>query len=469
MVDEVEDEKHTTFELYILHSSAPYAKRRSDAQLIKNRDKHCLKRKQTVASLHYLEVATSCEAQRYFHQVRVRWQPTYTLHTAHISPHHFRLSIALPKQSTVEIANSMNDKKGNVDLDQSSSQTQEHRNRDESVSSGQETHGSADYVCFDAANLPSDNIAALLMLLQLVQSSNSFPPEDQALFNQTNSSVSAIRTSSLVSSSRQSLTSILTSLLGAAANQNSQPMNPLSILFSQQPMQATVPNDQAATLLQQIALLTATTQPAVTRSPSMPASHQLALALAESQLPVSNSIFLQIQQQLQQLPSSSQPPPAGLPATTMPFSLAPLNVTSAALTSHIPFAAQAQAPSPGRVEIQVRKRRRYSHESFPLKLFRIIQESVDSGKTDIVSWWPDGKGFEIHQPQLFEDEIIPIYFRHNRMASFRRQLSMYGFRRGTSTRDAGRYAHELFHRDHPERCHQIKRLSEFKLVMTKEV
>lgn len=123
---------------------------------------------------------------------------------------------------------------------------------------------------------------------------------------------------------------------------------------------------------------------------------------------------------------------------------------------------------PGRVEVEVKARRRYSHECFPEKLHRLLREVADEGNDHIIAWLPDGNGFEIHSLEAFENFIIPAYFRHQKLASFRRQLSMYGFRRDSSKQDARRYVHLRFHRDHPERCKSVKRLSDYQLVLKKK-
>ena len=115
---------------------------------------------------------------------------------------------------------------------------------------------------------------------------------------------------------------------------------------------------------------------------------------------------------------------------------------------------------PLNVAVDVTERRLYRHESFPEKLYRLLTETQLSGKDHIVSWTPCDKAFEIHQPEAFEKEIIPLYFRHSRIASFRRQLSMYGFRRATLDNGLEGFAHEQFHRDHPEACASIRRTSE---------
>jgi len=79
-----------------------------------------------------------------------------------------------------------------------------------------------------------------------------------------------------------------------------------------------------------------------------------------------------------------------------------------------PVAAPASSARPTRA---------INQEAFPEKLHRMLMEVEEADKDDIVSFNAEGNAFEIHRPDAFEEEIIGNYFRHNRLASFRRQLS----------------------------------------------
>jgi HSF-type DNA-binding len=65
---------------------------------------------------------------------------------------------------------------------------------------------------------------------------------------------------------------------------------------------------------------------------------------------------------------------------------------------------------------------------FPWRLHEILEE-VEQMKLDwIVSWLPNGRGFQVHCQNNFSEIIIPMFFRHCRYKSFQRQLYLYGFR-----------------------------------------
>ena len=54
---------------------------------------------------------------------------------------------------------------------------------------------------------------------------------------------------------------------------------------------------------------------------------------------------------------------------------------------------------------------------------------ISSCQPKIASWSEDGKMFIIKDQKVFEKEVIPQFFDHNKFTSFARQLNFYGFRK----------------------------------------
>lgn len=100
---------------------------------------------------------------------------------------------------------------------------------------------------------------------------------------------------------------------------------------------------------------------------------------------------------------------------------------------------------------------RVIQETFPLKLYRMLHEVEKIGKQNIVSFLPHGKSFVVHKPKAFVEDIMPKYFTTCRLASFQRQLNLYGFRRITEGREKGAYTHDCFVRGKRAMCRKVKR------------
>lgn len=100
------------------------------------------------------------------------------------------------------------------------------------------------------------------------------------------------------------------------------------------------------------------------------------------------------------------------------------------------------------------------NETFPIKLYRMLFEAEEEGKQDVVSFAPSGRAFYIHKPEQFMADIMPRYFTTTRMASFQRQLNLYGFRRLTHGPDKGGYCQQHFIKGKRYMCNKIKRKSQ---------
>jgi hypothetical protein len=84
-------------------------------------------------------------------------------------------------------------------------------------------------------------------------------------------------------------------------------------------------------------------------------------------------------------------------------------------------------------------------QPFPEKLYFMLQEVEQEGKSHIASFYSHGRAFGIHDMKAFEDEILPKYFiNQTKLVSFVRQLNLYGFARIHSGQDQGGFYHELF-------------------------
>ncbi|XP_075940689.1 heat shock factor protein 2 isoform X2 [Anarhichas minor] len=64
--------------------------------------------------------------------------------------------------------------------------------------------------------------------------------------------------------------------------------------------------------------------------------------------------------------------------------------------------------------------------AFLTKLWTLVE---DADTNEFISWSQEGNSFLVLDEQHFAKEILPKFFKHNNMASFIRQLNMYGFRK----------------------------------------
>lgn len=102
------------------------------------------------------------------------------------------------------------------------------------------------------------------------------------------------------------------------------------------------------------------------------------------------------------------------------------------------------------------KYRSLLYPTFPRKLFFLI----DKESSDIIAWQPHGLSFKIQNKKKFSEETIPKYFKNNsKLASFYRQLHLYGFKRIMEGPDQGAFFHAKFQRGRPDLLAEIRRMS----------
>uniref|UniRef100_A0A3Q1CPB9 HSF-type DNA-binding domain-containing protein n=1 Tax=Amphiprion ocellaris TaxID=80972 RepID=A0A3Q1CPB9_AMPOC len=101
--------------------------------------------------------------------------------------------------------------------------------------------------------------------------------------------------------------------------------------------------------------------------------------------------------------------------------------------------------------------------AFLTKLWTLVE---DPDTDPLICWSPSGTSFHVFDQGRFSKEVLPKFFKHNNMASFIRQLNMYGFRKVVHIeqgglvkpeRDDTEFQHPFFIRGQEHLMENIKR------------
>ncbi|MBN3297533.1 HSF1 protein, partial [Amia calva] len=101
--------------------------------------------------------------------------------------------------------------------------------------------------------------------------------------------------------------------------------------------------------------------------------------------------------------------------------------------------------------------------AFLTKLWTLVE---DPDTDSLICWSPGGTSFHVFDQGRFSKEVLPKYFKHNNMASFVRQLNMYGFRKVVHIEQGGlvkpekddtEFQHPYFVRGQEQLLENIKR------------
>ncbi|RUS72844.1 hypothetical protein EGW08_019394 [Elysia chlorotica] len=100
--------------------------------------------------------------------------------------------------------------------------------------------------------------------------------------------------------------------------------------------------------------------------------------------------------------------------------------------------------------------------AFLVKLWSLVE---DPSTDELIHWDTGGTSFHVYDQQRFSREILPLYFKHSNIASFIRQLNMYGFRKVTHIDQGGlkiekddlQFQHQFFQKGEQDMLQYIKR------------
>lgn len=101
--------------------------------------------------------------------------------------------------------------------------------------------------------------------------------------------------------------------------------------------------------------------------------------------------------------------------------------------------------------------------AFLAKLWNMVDDPATS---HLIAWGDDGKSFIVHNQADLASSLLPYYYKHSNLASFVRQLNMYGFHKVVGVTSGGikseraeemEFAHSCFIRDNKQLMCKIKR------------
>ncbi|KAL7498422.1 hypothetical protein ACHAWT_007359 [Skeletonema menzelii] len=118
-------------------------------------------------------------------------------------------------------------------------------------------------------------------------------------------------------------------------------------------------------------------------------------------------------------------------------------------------ADSTSAPSKSKAAM---KKELQHQQTFPFKLYEMVEYACDSEFADSLFWLPDGSAFVIQDKDVMMNELAPMFFKQTKFRSFTRQLNIWGFvRTETFGGVKGGWQHENFLRGRPDLLNGIDR------------
>lgn len=111
--------------------------------------------------------------------------------------------------------------------------------------------------------------------------------------------------------------------------------------------------------------------------------------------------------------------------------------------------------------IRLLRDRSPQQHDFPWMMYEILETAAKRNEEHIVSWVDDGKGFKIHNRELFVERYMKKMTKMSKYKSFQRQVNFWGFESryyNRGMKNPGIYYHNDFVRGQPQRLEALKRV-----------
>ncbi|CAK67506.1 unnamed protein product (macronuclear) [Paramecium tetraurelia] len=108
------------------------------------------------------------------------------------------------------------------------------------------------------------------------------------------------------------------------------------------------------------------------------------------------------------------------------------------------------------------------NQRIPKFVTKLIEILDNQSYQEIISFDQKGDGIIIHQQELFENQILLNYFKHNHIDSFTRQMNNYGFKRVKNHQGKYEFKNPYFQKNNKYSFYNIALRNLIHLVMKKK-
>ncbi|CAD8052315.1 unnamed protein product [Paramecium primaurelia] len=108
------------------------------------------------------------------------------------------------------------------------------------------------------------------------------------------------------------------------------------------------------------------------------------------------------------------------------------------------------------------------NQRIPKFVSKLIEILDNQSYQEIISFDQKGDGIIIHQQELFENQILLNYFKHNHIDSFTRQMNNYGFKRVKNHQGKYEFKSPFFQKNNKNLIHLVMKKKQEKIQIVSQ-